>query len=122
LRGKLIDAEQELSQSKTKFDGLREEYSGIQQRQDIDRLSLQKEIVDKNKVIENQSKEFSLMDEKNRALLEANSDAVKTVDGLTNNLKNERARILDLENQLRESGNEKHRNLEVCNFSYLTNP
>lgn len=76
-------------------------------------MSLQKEIVDKNKIIENQSKEFSLMDEKNRALLEANSDAVKTVDGLTNNLKSERARILDLENQLRESGNEKHRNLEL---------
>lgn len=113
LRGKLIDVEQELSDSRSRFDRLKEEYSGIQQRQDIDRLSLQKEIVDKNKALESQNRDYNLLEEKNRALVESNEDAVRSVEALNKTLKDMRSRILDLENQLREAGNEKERNQEV---------
>ncbi|KAJ3384351.1 Protein fantom [Lobulomyces angularis] len=113
LRGKLIEVEQELEETKTALGSVQEENTNVQKRQDIDRLGLQRDLVEKNKKIQNLTRDNDMLEEKYKAISETHQDALMTVENLTLELKEERQRVLDLDSQLRDFENEREKNFEL---------
>ncbi|KAI8809952.1 hypothetical protein BJ742DRAFT_217394 [Cladochytrium replicatum] len=101
LRGKLNTAEADLDHHKSIGDEARAQLAKIQQRSDIELLSLQKENAQKGKAILDIRKELSTMDEKYRAMTEAYNRAVDTIDVLNDEVKGERGRVQILEETLK---------------------
>lgn len=87
--------------------------SSQKQHADIDHLALQREHNDLKRRHQELKENFDKADEKLRGLTETYDEAVATVESLTNDLKDERQKRVELENLLKENQAQKQTQQEV---------
>ncbi|KAJ3295385.1 X-linked retinitis pigmentosa GTPase regulator-interacting protein 1 [Borealophlyctis nickersoniae] len=103
LRGKLCDTEKELEQAREETRRSQEAQENQQKQDDIDRLSLQRELADSKKRCSDLRAKHDALDEKFRGLTETYEEAVRTVETLGEDLKEERRKNLELEHVSKEA-------------------
>ncbi|KAJ3160551.1 Protein fantom [Geranomyces variabilis] len=100
LRGKLLDAERDFEGCKAENLRLLDLTAGQEQQNDIDRLTHQRTIADLQKRLQESHAMAESLGEKNRGLTESHDDAMRTVESLTADLKEERRRRAEIEARL----------------------
>ncbi|KAJ3035798.1 Protein fantom, partial [Rhizophlyctis rosea] len=102
LRKQLISNEKELQDAHSNNTRLQVAHESQQHQNDIDRLTLQRELSDTRTRYTDLRTKFDGLDEKFRVLTSAHEEAMRTINELNSELKEERRRNVDLEGRVRE--------------------
>jgi chromosome segregation ATPase len=107
LRLRLSANEQELEEAKAECARLNDNQENVQRQDDIDRLSLQHELVE----LKRKSNEYRVKAEQAEGTLgslqDSHDEAMKLIQKLTSELKSERLKTVELQHDLKQAGNHK---------------
>ncbi|KAJ3023274.1 Protein fantom [Thoreauomyces humboldtii] len=114
LRGKLVDAERQSETTTAENQRLTELLESRQQQSDIERLTHQRANADLQKRLQEALGKGAVLEETHRALGDAHAEALKAVETLTEELKEERRRRIEAEARLGAAGDTTKRIEELA--------
>ncbi|KAI9098761.1 hypothetical protein DFS34DRAFT_618820 [Phlyctochytrium arcticum] len=113
LRGRLNDSEKKNDVLEEEVERLRLHQESQEQQADMERLAMQRELSDSRAKLNQQKNTLDALSEKHRGLQEAHEDAVKSLENLNEDLKEERRKRSALEDKLKDMVNSGKREEEL---------